>query len=84
MKHVEACLSARDDRESNFHRCGSPVRLVQACLCAGNLIKQFSPPRRCCEARAGLSKCQGRSRKHFTPLLRPCEVGAILFMCGKD
>ena len=36
MKHVEACLSARDDRESNFHRCGSPVRLMQACSCAGN------------------------------------------------
>ena len=35
MKHVQACLSAREDRESSFHLCGSPVRLVQACLCAG-------------------------------------------------
>ena len=34
MKHVEACLSARDVRERSFHRCGDPVRLVQACLCA--------------------------------------------------
>ena len=34
MKHVRACLSSREDRESSFHRCGSPVRLVQACLCA--------------------------------------------------
>ena len=33
MKHVRACLSGREDRESSFHRCGSPVRLVQACLC---------------------------------------------------
>ena len=31
MKHVEAGLSAREDRESN---CGSPVKLMQACLCA--------------------------------------------------
>ena len=32
MKHVQACLSAREDRESSFHHCGSPLRLVQACL----------------------------------------------------
>ena len=35
MKHVEACFSPKDDRESSFHRCGGTVRLVQACLCAG-------------------------------------------------
>ena len=35
MKHVEACLSAREDRESSFHRGGGPLRLVQACLCVG-------------------------------------------------
>ena len=35
MKHVEACLSARDDRESSFDHFGSTVRLVEACLCAG-------------------------------------------------
>ena len=35
MKHVEACLSAREDRESSFLYGGGPVRLVQACLCAG-------------------------------------------------
>ena len=29
MKHLPACLSAREDRESSFHRCGCPVRLVQ-------------------------------------------------------
>ena len=34
MKHVQACLRAREDRESSFDRCGSPVKLVQACLCA--------------------------------------------------
>ena len=36
MKHVNACLIASEDRESSFHRFGGPVRLVQACLCAGN------------------------------------------------
>ena len=35
MKHVSASLSAREDRESSFHSCCGPVRLVQACLCAG-------------------------------------------------
>ena len=35
MKHVQACLSAREDREICFHHCGAPVSLVQACLCAG-------------------------------------------------
>ena len=33
---MEAGLSAREDRESSFHRCGGTVRLEQACLCAGN------------------------------------------------
>ena len=33
--YVEACLSAREGREWSFHRCGGPVRLLQACLCAG-------------------------------------------------
>ena len=31
MKHVQACLSAREDRESCFHPCSGPVRLVQDC-----------------------------------------------------
>ena len=35
MKHVQACLNGRKDRESSFDLCGSPGRLVQACLCAG-------------------------------------------------
>ena len=35
MKQVQACLSAKDDRESSFHHCGCPVRLVQARLNAG-------------------------------------------------
>ena len=37
MKHVQACLSAREDPESRFHCSGGPVRLMQACLCAGKI-----------------------------------------------
>ena len=33
MKHVQACLSAREESERSFHRCRGRVRLVQACLC---------------------------------------------------
>ena len=32
MKYVHPCLTARNDRESSFHHCGGPVKLVQACL----------------------------------------------------
>ena len=32
-KQVQACLSAREDRETSLHRCRGPVRLVQAFLC---------------------------------------------------
>ena len=35
MKHLKAYLSAMEDRESVFLHCGGPMRLVQACLCAG-------------------------------------------------
>ena len=29
MKHVEACLSDREDRESSLHSCASSVALVE-------------------------------------------------------
>ena len=35
MRHVQACLSGIDDRESSFVPYVSRVSLVQACLCAG-------------------------------------------------
>ena len=38
MKHEQACFSARKDLESSFNHCGDPVKLVQACLCAGKTI----------------------------------------------
>ena len=53
-------------------------------MCGKDLITPFSPPRRFCEARAGLFRCQRKSRKQFSPLWRPCVVGASLFICGKD
>ena len=34
MKHVQACLSARQDREICFPHCRGPMSLVQACSCA--------------------------------------------------
>ena len=35
MKHVHACLSSREDRESSFLPYCVPVSIVQAWLCAG-------------------------------------------------
>ena len=35
MKLVQACLSAREDRESSFLPYWVPVSIVQARLCAG-------------------------------------------------
>ena len=40
MKHVQGCLSARRDGQSTFLHCGSPVKLVQTCLCAGNTLQR--------------------------------------------
>ena len=79
MKHVQACLCDREDRDSSFHRCLGPLWLVEACLCA-----PFYPPRGYGDARGGLFQCQGRSRKQFSPLWKSCEARACLFMCGKD
>ena len=35
---MQACLSARKDRESSFHHCGGPVKLVKDCVCAGKTV----------------------------------------------
>ena len=53
-------------------------------MCGKDLITPFQPPRKCCESRVGLFKCQGGSRREISPLWRPCEVGASLLICGKD
>ena len=39
MKHVQACLRAREDRESSFHHGGGSVRFVQTHLRAGKTWK---------------------------------------------
>ena len=44
MKHVQACLSARNDVESSFHHCGGPAKLVQACLSAENTLNAVLNP----------------------------------------
>ena len=41
---MHACLITSEDRESSFQRSGGPVRLVQACLCAGNTDKVVYVP----------------------------------------
>ena len=35
MKHVQGCLKFKRRSRKQFHHCGDPVRLVQACLFAG-------------------------------------------------
>ena len=62
---VQACLRARDDGDSNFHPCGSPVRLVQPCLCAANPDKAVFTTEEVLRTRAGMFMCQGRSRMQF-------------------
>ena len=39
MKLVQAYLSVRKELACSFHHCGVPVRLVQACLCAGKTLE---------------------------------------------
>ena len=80
MKHVQACLSAREDRESCFHDCKVPVSLVQAYSCAKRVHNAVLTSE---EVLGSTFKCQRRSRKQFSQLWRPCEVGASLFMRGK-
>ena len=85
MKQVEACLDAREDRESSFHHCGSPVRLVHARLCAGKTWQSRFNLR--VGAVKHVQSClnfQGRSRKQFSQLWRSCDARASLFMCVKD
>ena len=55
MKHVHPCLTARNDRESSFHHCGGPVKLVQTCFkYQERTRKLFSPLWRYCDACARL------------------------------
>ena len=53
-------------------------------MCGKYLITPFYPPRRCCEARVGLFKCQGKSKMHLSPPWRCCAARASLLMRGKD
>ena len=53
---MQASLSARKDRESSSHHCGSPVKLMQACLSTMQVYtrKQLSPLWKSCNARTSL------------------------------
>ena len=82
MKLVQACLSARKDGESSFHRCVGRVKLVQACLNArGDEKGILSVVWRYYDAHTDLFRCQERWRKQFSPLCRCCEVRASPFQC---
>ena len=82
MKHVPACLCASEDRESNFHLCGSPVKLVQACLSSRKeLESSFHHSGGPVKLVQSLFKRQERPIK---PLWKHCEACASLFMSGKD
>ena len=56
MKHVDACLSGRDDRESSFHSLFKCQRISR---------KLFSPMWRLCEVGASLFKCGKDLTKPF-------------------
>ena len=86
VKHVEACLSARKDRgDLSFQMWRSCETGANLFVCGKHPTTPFSPPRRCCEARAGLFKSQKRWRAQFSQLWKSCEAGANLFIyiCGK-
>ena len=57
MKHVQACLSSKKDRESNFLGCDKRCEVgASLFMCGKDLITQFQPLRRYFEACAGLFK----------------------------
>ena len=68
------------DGESSFHHCGSPMKLVQVCLCAGNTLQRGFNRRR------GTVKhvlaCLS-ARKDRESRFQHCGGRASLFMCGK-
>ena len=42
MKHLQSCLSAREDLESSFHRCGWPSEVgASLFVCGKDLITRF-------------------------------------------
>ena len=41
MKHLHACLSAKEVEKAVFIAVEAVLRLVQACLCAGNPDKSI-------------------------------------------
>ena len=81
---MQACLSARKDRESSFHHCKGPVNLCKPVYVLECPDKPVLTARRCCESLGSLLKCQERPKKQFTPQWKSCEARASLCMCRKD
>ena len=85
MKHVQACLSAKEDREGSLHHCGGSVRLVLTRLCAGKTWQsRFNLQGGAVKHVEAFLSARKRSRKEFSPLWWHCEIGASLFMSGID
>ena len=66
-------VSTMRHRESSFHHCGGPIKLV---MCQETSRKQFSPLWRSCEARTGLFKCKDGSREQFAVMLVQARLSA--------
>ena len=81
---VQACLRARDDGDSNFHPCGSPVRLVQPCLCAANPDKAVFTTEEVLRSTCRHVYVPGKIENAVSPLWKLCEASASLFMCCND
>ena len=60
--HVQACLSAWEDRGNNFLPCCVPVSIVQAWLCVGQpdnaVLTSEGVLRKRCEVGASLFMCE--------------------------
>ena len=85
MRLLLACLIARKEREISLYHCLGPVKLVQACLCAGRTLQHRFNRRGGAlkHVQAFLSASKDRENSfHHAPSMS-CEARASLFMCGK-
>ena len=81
MKLVQTCLCVGNTLQRRFHRRGSAVKHVQACLSARK--DQFSPMGKSCEAGTSLFICAKHRTSPFSPSRRCCEARAGLFKFQK-
>ena len=67
---MQACVSASKDGESSFHHCGSPVKLVHVCLCAGNILQ------------CGFNRRRGAVKLVQASLSARKDLESSLYHCG--